>query len=105
MPPVHDIEEEARGSWVVRALYLGLIAANLYLVADWWAGTPEGQAFVGRVRERVAAAKAKAQECEGCARRRAMMGRAFESAKTRMHFQALQIVEGEDVETTPESPA
>lgn len=104
---VHDTAEieEIRGSWLVRALYLGLIGANLYLVFDWWAGTPEGQAALGRLRTRWEAAKKKAEECEGCARRRALMGRAFESAKNRMHWQAERIVEGEDVETQPEDSA
>jgi hypothetical protein len=77
--------------WLVRGLYVAAIAANLYLVWDWWSSTPEGEAMIAKV-------KAKAKECEGCAQRRALLHKAM----NRMHFQAEQIVEGVDVETQPE---
>lgn len=78
--------------WLVRGLYVATIAANLYLVWDWWANTPEGEAFIAKV-------KAKAQECEGCAQRKRMLKRAV----NRIHFDAEQILDGKDVETIPES--
>lgn len=104
MPDVHDfeVEDEPRAYvWLVRSLYIGLIAANLYLAFDWWSGTPQGEAFVERCRARLEAVRAKAAECEGCARRKA----ALRAAVNRMHWQAERIVEGEDVDTQPEAPA
>jgi hypothetical protein len=95
------VEEDRRGAWLVRGLYTAAIAANLWLVWDWYRDTPSGQAFVSRCQERIAAAKAKAENCEGCARRKQKL----QAAMNRMHFQAQQIVEGEDVETQPEAPA
>lgn len=102
MPPVHDTAEEApQANWVVRSIYLGLIAANLYLVFDWWRDTDQGRDVLARLSARIEAAKAKAQECEGCARRKAKL----QAAVNRMHWQAERIVEGEDVETQPEESA
>jgi hypothetical protein len=101
---VHDPAEEVQDgaySWVVRSLYIGLLAANLYLVFDWWRDTPQGVEVMARVQARVEAAKAKAENCEGCARRKAKL----QAAVNRMHWQAERIVEGEDVPTQPEAPA
>ena len=101
---VAEVDDRAY-RWIIRGLYAILIPATLWVAFDRWSDTPSGQAFLERCRERIEAAKAKAAECEGCARRRAMMGRAFESAKNRMHWQAKRIVEGDDVPTQPEAPA
>jgi hypothetical protein len=103
VPAVHDLteEDEPRTNWVVRSLYVGLIAANLYLLFDWWAQTDQGRATVERWAAKIEAAKVKAQECEGCAQRKAWLRK----QANRMHWQAEQIVAGEDVETQPEQPA
>ena len=93
--------EEYRPSWVLRGVYAVLIGANLWLAYDWWRDTPQGSATVERWRARIAAAKEKAENCEGCARRRAKL----QAAMNRMHWQAERIVEGEDVETQPEESA
>lgn len=94
MPEGNDLDaEEVHTGWLTRALYLGLIGVNLYLLADWWATTPQGEAFVARWRQRLAEAKAKAAECEGCARRRELLGRGWTAAKNRMHWEAVEIVE------------
>ena len=79
-------------------LYTTLIAAELWVLFDWWRSTPEGQIVLARWRQRIEAAKVKAQECEGCSRRKAWL----QAQANRMHWQAMQIVEGEDVETEPE---
>lgn len=103
MPDVHDHEaevDEYRPNYVVRGIYCALIAANLYLVFDWWRDTPQGEAMIERCQARIAEAKLKAQECEGCARRKARL----QAAMNRMHWQAERIVEGEDVPTQPEQP-
>jgi hypothetical protein len=92
--------DDAPYRWVVRVLYTGLIAANLWIAFDWWRDTDQGRSVIERCAARIAAAKAKAADCEGCARRR----RKLEGAMNRMHWQARQIVEGEDVETQPETP-
>jgi hypothetical protein len=84
--------------WTVRVLYTTLVAAELWILFDWWRETPGGQEALARCARQVERLKAKAQECEGCARRRAML----QSAINRMHWQATQIVEGEDVPTEPE---
>jgi hypothetical protein len=98
VPDVHDHDQAVEPSrvygWITGALYLALIGANLYLVFDWWRDTPEGSATLARWR-------AKAAECEGCAKRRA----ALKGAINRMHWQAERIIEGEDVDTQPEAPA
>jgi hypothetical protein len=99
---VHDgarTEEHPR-RYLVGGIYIALIAANLYLVFDWWADTEQGQSVIAAWRARLDAVRAKAAECQGCARRKAKM----RSAMNRMHWQARQILEGEDVETQPEQP-
>jgi len=82
-------------------LYTSLICAELWVLFDWWRDTPGGQETLGRWRYKLAELKRKAEECEGCAKRREMLRK----ATNRMHFQALQIVEGEEVPTEPEPPA
>lgn len=99
MPPGNDQPPETPSEdatsrvygWVVGSLYAALIAANLYLVFDWWKETPSGA-------ETLARWKAKAQECEGCAKRKSML----RAAVNRMYWQADRILDGEDVETQPE---
>lgn len=106
MVDVHE-EAEAQGHayrWLVGGLYTALIAANLWLAFDWWRDTEQGRSVIERCQARIEAAKAKAGECEGCARRKARLRSGFEAAANRMHWQARQIVEGEDVETQPETP-
>lgn len=78
---------------VVGGLYAALLAANLYLVWDWWRDTDQGRTTIERLR-------AKAAQCQGCARRKAKL----QAAMNRMHWQADQILEGEDVEVEPEQP-
>lgn len=86
--------------WLVRGTYTALIAANLWLAFDWWRDTEAGRSMMARCEARIAAARAKAAECEGCARRKSKL----QAAINRMHWQARQIVEGEDVPTQPEKP-
>ncbi len=88
--PVDDV---APRRWIVGGIYAVLIGANVWLAWDWWRDTDQGRTLIAK-------AKAKAEACEGCAQRRARLRRATE----RMHLQARQIVEGEDVETQPEKP-
>jgi hypothetical protein len=95
---VTDVQDDVSGDaapyrWVVRGLYAVLIGANLWIAFDWWRDTDQGRAVIER-------AKSLAAECEGCARRKAMLRRATD----RMHLQARQIVEGDDIETQPEAP-
>jgi hypothetical protein len=99
---VHDETEvdDRAYRWLVRSLYTALIAANLWLAFDWWRDTDQGQAMIERCQARIAEAKVKAAECEGCARRRARL----QAAMNRMHWQAERIIEGEDVPTQPEQP-
>jgi hypothetical protein len=101
-PPSEGADEEAVGAatWIVRLLYGGLIVANLYLVFDWWRDTDQGRSLMERFEAKLTAARAKAAECEGCARRKAKLA----AAMNRMHWQAERIVEGEDIETQPEAP-
>jgi hypothetical protein len=89
-----------QGNWLVHGLYAALIGANLYLVFGWWRDTPQGEAVIERCRARLEAAKLKAQECEGCAQRKAWLRK----QTNRMHWQAERIVEGDDVPTQPEQP-
>lgn len=101
MSSVHDAPPESEGrafSWLVRGLYTSLIVAELYLLFDWWKDTPEGEALVERCRARLAALKSKAENCEGCARRRAKL-------YNRLHWETLadaeeivQTAEGADTE-------
>jgi len=90
MPDVHDPPTEGRAyTWLVRGLYVGLISAELWFLFDWWRDTPSGQEAVARWRQRFEEAQRKAQNCEGCARRKA----ALQAAINRMHWQAEEIVE------------
>lgn len=97
----HTQVDEYRGSWVVRSLYIGLIAANLYLVFDWWRDSPQGRSTIERWGARIEAAKIKAQECEGCAQRKAWL----KKQANKMHWEARQIVEEAAEPTQPEAPA
>ncbi len=95
-----EVDDEVRGNWLVRSLYIGLLAANAWLVYDWWRDTPQGSAVIERCRARLEAAKAKAENCEGCARRKAWLAK----QTNRMHWQAEEIV-AEAAETAePEQP-
>jgi hypothetical protein len=102
VPDVHDPLEEGVTDrvwiWTVRGLYTALIAANLWLAWDWWAQSDSGKATIDRWAQRIGEAKVKLQECEGCAQRKARV----QAAINRMHWQASQIVEGQDVETETE---
>jgi hypothetical protein len=100
---VHDSEaevQEYRGNWLVRTIYIGLIAANLYLVFDWWRDTPQGAAAVERWRARIEAAKAKAENCEGCAKRKKWL----QGQINRVHYQAEEIVTEAAETAEPEQP-
>jgi hypothetical protein len=93
--------EDRAWRWTVRALYTGLIAAELWVLFDWWRETPGGQLTLARWQAQLARLKVAAQECEGCAKRKAML----RAAVNRMHWQAERIIEGEDVPTQPEAEA
>jgi hypothetical protein len=95
------MEEVAPGrvwTWTVRGLYVGLIAANLWLAWDWWAQSESGQAAIERWSRRLEEVKVKVQECEGCAQRKAKLT----AAMNRMHWQAEKIVEEAAADTEPE---
>jgi hypothetical protein len=96
-PAAEPVEDRA-WRWGVRALYTGLIAAEMWFLFDWWRETPGGQIALARWAARLERLKVAAQECEGCAKRRAML----QAAINRMHWQAERIVEGDDVPTQPE---
>lgn len=72
-------------TWTIRALYAVGLAANVYLLYTMMKDQPEVQIAVARWKGRWARAKAKLENCEGCAKRRA--------ALNRMLFQAQTIVE------------
>ena len=84
--------------WTVRVLYTTLIAAELWVLWDWWRDTPSGQETMARWQSKVADVKAKAENCEGCAKRKAWFNRKL----NRVHWDAMRIVEGEEVETVPD---
>jgi hypothetical protein len=84
--------------WTVRVLYTTLIGLEIWILFDWWRETPNGQATLARWGRQLEALKLKAQDCEGCAKRRAMI----EKAINRMHWQARQIVEEANEESEPE---
>ena len=74
MTEVQDAPERSRlASIVTGTLSAALVGANLYLAWDWWRETPEGQMAIERWRSRFLAAKAKAEQCEGCAKRKAFL--------------------------------
>ena len=79
-------------------MYSALLVANLWIMFDWWRDTPQGEAVIAKCQARLEAARVKAQECEGCARRKAKL----QAAMNRMHWDAERIVQGEDVEVEPE---
>jgi hypothetical protein len=93
--------EEYRPSWVLRGVYAVLIGANLWLAYDWWRDTPQGSAVVERWRAKIAAAKEKAENCEGCARRKAWL----QKQTNRMHWQAEEIVTEAAETAEPGEPA
>jgi hypothetical protein len=102
MPQVQDVEEtprSRRGDILVSGLYAAVIGANLYLAFDWWRETPSGAATMERWQQKADALKIRAQECEGCAKRKAVL----KGAINRMHWDAERIVEGQDVPTVPEA--
>ena len=80
--------------WGVRVLYVTLISAELWVLWDWWRETPSGQETVARWRYKWADVKRRAEECEGCAKRREWLQR----QTNRMHWQAMEIVEQADEE-------
>lgn len=94
----NDLDESRAYVWTVRTLYAALLAVNLWLALDWYKDTPSGEATIARWRQWIAQAKARAENCEGCAKRRAMLQRAV----NRVHYDAIRIVEGEDVPTVPD---
>lgn len=99
MDQVQDQEHSKVADWVMAGLYAAIIGANAWLAYDWWKDTPQGAAKMERWRAKVEALRVKAQECEGCAKRKA----ALRGAMNRMHWQAERIVEGEDVPTAPDA--
>jgi hypothetical protein len=101
VPDVHDEAEvePAPIRWVTGILYTVLLAANLYLVYDWWRDTPQGEAVIMRCRARVERARQLAGECEGCARRKEWLAK----QTNRMHWQAREVVE-EAAESESEQP-
>lgn len=86
-----ELEEGRAYRLIVTGLYTVLIAANLYLAFDWWRDTDRGRAVMDKCAAQVARIRARAAECEGCARRKAML----RAAVNRMHWEAERIVEGE----------
>jgi hypothetical protein len=98
-PADEEVIDDRAWRWTVRVLYTTLIAAELWVLFDWWRTTPAGQDTLARCRQRIEAAKRRAQECEGCAKRKAML----QAAVNRMHWQARQIVEEANEESEPES--
>jgi hypothetical protein len=95
---VEDVQRSKVADLIIGGIYMVVIGANAWLAYDWWRETPEGQIVLGRLRGRLEALRAKAQECEGCAKRKAML----KGAINRMHWDAERIIEGEDVPTTTE---
>src|ERR1700722_2818458 len=97
-----EVEDDTYSpNWLVRGIYLGLIGANLYLVFDWWRDTDQGRSVIERCRLRLEAAKEKAENCEGCAGRKAWLA----NQTNRMHWAAEEIVNEAAAETAePEAP-
>jgi hypothetical protein len=98
VPDVQDIQRSRVADLIVGGIYVVVIGANAWLAYDWWRDTPGGEAVIARLRERIDAVRAKAAECEGCAKRKAAM----KGMINRVHWDAERIVEGAEVETTPE---
>jgi len=88
----HVEQSDRAWKWFVRGTYAVLISAELWVLWDWWRDTPSGQETLARWRFKVAEMKKRAEECEGCAKRREMLRR----ATNRMHWEAQQIVEEAD---------
>lgn len=72
-PPDDDQAESVAYAWTIRALYAVGLAANIYLLWTIIKDRPETQIAVARWKLRFAAAKAKLENCEGCAKRKAMV--------------------------------
>lgn len=73
--------------WAVRALYLGLIAGNLFILWESYRDSPEYEVTAARIRRRLEALR----NCEGCARRKA----AIAAAANRLIFEAGEYLEAE----------
>jgi hypothetical protein len=97
----NDLDESRADVWTVRTLYAALLAVNLWLALDWWKDTPSGAATIEGWRRRLVDLKARAENCEGCAKRRNMLA----AAVNRVQWQAERIIEGEDVPTVPDPEA
>lgn len=93
-----ETTDDRASRWVTRALYAGLIGANLLLAFDAWAETASGKATLAKVRAAWGRLKARAEGCEGCARRRAALNR----LTGHMLWDAHRAVEGEPIETVPD---
>jgi len=87
--------------WLLPAVYTVVVGGNLLLLYAWWRNTPRGEAFRAEAYKFLQKVKAKMKECEGCQQRKEMLRRSI----GRMHWDAMRIVEGEDVETIPEPGA
>lgn len=80
--------------WLIRALYVGLVAGNLLWLYSEWSNTADGLALRGRVK----AWLDKAKNCEGCARRK----EAIRRATGHMLWEAQEIVEQAAQEGKPD---
>lgn len=76
-----------RTHWLTWALYAGLIGVNGWLIYDAYPKPNALSTFLAK-------AKAKAEGCEGCARRK--------EALRRMLHDAERAVEGEAIDTVPD---
>ena len=88
-PDGEESRAELTYRWTIRALYLTLLAANLYIVWDAYADTAEMLVFRAKVRARVGPLLERLRNCEGCARRKEFIERQL----NKVTYQATQIVE------------
>lgn len=99
--PGHDIADTGAADqayeWTMRILYGVLIVGNVLIAFESWKDTPNGQAFRARVSRWVAGVRARANNCEGCAKRKAWL----QAQRGRMMWDAVNTVErGPDWDAT-----
>lgn len=71
-------------TWTIRALYAVGLAANIYLIWTMVKDRPETGIAIARWKARIAAVKSRLENCEGCAKRKAMVNQVV--------YEAMQIV-------------
>lgn len=76
--------------WTIRLMYLALIGANLYVLYDANRDSPPLVELRAKIGAKLAAWRKAAEECEGCAKRKA----ALAAAANRVIYEATEIVEG-----------